>query len=64
MYWRKTAKSHEYKDGDLNKNLFPAMTTSRKKVNQILSLENVAGVHITDDIGMRSIKNNYFEELF
>lgn len=40
------------------------MARSRKKVNQILPLETDEGTPITDDMGMRSIANNYFEERF
>jgi hypothetical protein len=43
---------------------FHAAATSRKKVNQILSLETDEGICISYDRGMSSIAKNYFEELF
>jgi hypothetical protein len=64
MYWRQRAKTHWYRDGDLNTKFFHAAATFRKKVNKILSLETHEGVHVTDDSGMLSIAKNYFEELF
>ena len=64
MYKRHRAKTHWYRDGDLNTKFFHAAATSRKKVNKILSLETNEGIRITDDGGMRSIAKDYFEELF
>jgi hypothetical protein len=64
MYWRQRAKTHWYRDGDLNTKFFHAAATSRKKVNKILSLESDEGIRITDDSGMRAIAKNYFDELF
>jgi len=51
-YWRQQAKTHWYRDGDLNTIFFHASATSRKKVNRILSLENVAGIRVTDEQGL------------
>jgi hypothetical protein len=65
MYWRQRAKTHWYRDGDLNtKFFFHVAATSRKKVNKILSLEKDDGVRIYDNARMSSIAKNYFEELF
>lgn len=64
MYWRQRAKTHWYRDGDLNTRFFHTATTSRKKVNKILSLETDEGIRVTDDTRMRSIAKNYFENLF
>ena len=63
-YWRQRAKTHWYRDGDLNTNFFHASATSRKKVNRILSLENDAGIHVTDERGLYQLAKGYFEELF
>jgi len=40
-YLRKQARTHWYRDDDLNTKKIHAYVTSRKKVNQILSLERV-----------------------
>jgi len=64
MYWRQRAKTHWYRDGDLNTKNFHVAATSRKKVNKILSLESDEGIRTTNDVGMRAIAKNYFEELF
>jgi len=37
-YWRQWAKTHWYRDGDLDTKTFHAAVTSRKKVNHIISL--------------------------
>jgi hypothetical protein len=62
-YWRQRAKTHWYRDDDLNTKFFHASATSRKKVNRILSLENDAGIRVTDEHGLCHAKG-YFEELF
>jgi hypothetical protein len=64
VYWRQRAKSHWYKEGDLNTKFFHASATARKKVNKILSLEDDAGVRVSDDNGMASVAKCYFDELF
>lgn len=64
MYWRHRAKTHWYRDGDLNTKKIHAEATSRKKVNKLLSLENNEGIRITDEVGMCSVAKNYFKELF
>jgi len=64
MYWRQRAKTHWYRDGDLNTKFFHGTATSRKKVNQILSLETNEVIRTTDDAGMRFVAKSYFEELF
>jgi len=64
MFWRQRAKTHWYRDGDLNTKFFHAAATSKKKVNKILSLETNEGICITDDGGMRFTVKNYFEEFF
>jgi len=43
-YWRQRAKTHWYRDGDLNTKFFHASATSRKKVNCINIMENDVGV--------------------
>jgi hypothetical protein len=52
-YWRQRAKTHWYRDGDLNTKFFHASATSRKKVNRINFLENDVGVRVSDEQGMR-----------
>ncbi|RHN45280.1 hypothetical protein MtrunA17_Chr7g0228731 [Medicago truncatula] len=64
VYWKQRAKSHWYKEGNLNNKFFHASATARKKVNKILFLEDEAGVRVTDDNGMASVAKGYFDELF
>jgi hypothetical protein len=64
MYWRQRAKTYWYREGDLNTKYFHAAATSRKKVNAISFLENDDGIRISDDVGMRNVAKQYFEELF
>ena len=63
-YWRQRAKTHWYKDGDLNTKFFHASATARKKVNRITYLENNDGVRVTDEVGMANMAKEYFHELF
>jgi len=51
-YWRQQAKTHWYKDSDLNTKFFHASATTRKKRNWILPLENDVGDKISDEQGM------------
>jgi len=62
-YWRQ-AKTHRYRDVDLNTKFFHAPATSRKKVNRILSLENDAGIRVTNEQGLCQIAKGYFEKNF
>ncbi|PNX87709.1 endonuclease/exonuclease/phosphatase family protein, partial [Trifolium pratense] len=64
MFWRQRAKTHWYKDGDLNTRFFHASATSRKKVNRISFLEDANGLRITDNPGMCLVAKDYFNELF
>jgi hypothetical protein len=48
----------------LNTKFFHAYATSRKKLNRILSLENDAGIRVTDKQGLCQIAKGYFEEIF
>ncbi|WJX67479.1 hypothetical protein P8452_51944 [Trifolium repens] len=64
MFWRQRAKTHWYKDGDLNTRFFHALATSRKKVNRISFLEDAGGLRITDNLGMSIVAKDYFNELF
>jgi len=63
-YWRQRAKTHWYRDGDLNTKFFHASATSRKKVNRINFLENDMGVRVLDEQGMRHVAKGYFDTLF
>lgn len=63
-YWKQRAKTHWYKDGDRNTKFFHASASARKKVNQILSLNDNAGNKITDTEGMRAVAKEYFVDLF
>ena len=63
-YWCQRAKTHWYKYGDRNTKNFHASATARKKVNQILSLEDDASNKIVDSAGMCDIARNCFVELF
>lgn len=63
-YWRQRAKTHWYRDGDRNTKFFHASATTRKKVNQILSLEDNAGNKVSNSAGMCEIEKNYFLDLF
>jgi len=63
-YWRQHAKPHCYRDGDLKTKFFHASSTSHKKVNHIISLENDVGVRVTDEQGLCQIAKGYFAELF
>ncbi|MCI25027.1 endonuclease/exonuclease/phosphatase family protein, partial [Trifolium medium] len=48
MFWRQRAKTHWYRDGDLNTRFFHASATSRKKVNRMPYLEDASGRRISD----------------
>jgi len=63
-YWRQRAKTHRYRDGDLNTKFFHASTTSRKKVNRIIFLDNDEGVRVADEQSMCQVAKEYFETLF
>lgn len=63
-YWRQRAKIHWYRDGDLNTKFFHVFATSHKKVNHIISLENDARVHVTNEHGLCQVAKGYLEELF
>jgi len=64
LYWRQRAKTHWYKDGDLNTKKFHAAATTRKKVNRISSLQTDDGVRVTDDTRLAKVAKDYFHELF
>jgi len=63
-YWLQRAKTHWYRDGDLNTKCFHASATSGKKVNHINFLDNDDGVRIAEEQGMRQVAKEYFETLF
>ncbi|GAU50464.1 hypothetical protein TSUD_240620 [Trifolium subterraneum] len=63
-FWRQRSKICWLKDGDLNTRFFHAATTSRKKVNRIVSLVNSDGVRYTEPDDLCNIARNYFTDIF
>jgi len=63
-YERQRANTHWYKDDNLNTKKFHALATTRKKVNQILALENDIGDKISYEHGMCQVARGYFENVF
>jgi hypothetical protein len=63
-YWKQRAKTHWYTDSDHNTIFFHASASARKKVNDILSLDDNDGNKVTDSQRMQLVAKNYFVDLF
>jgi hypothetical protein len=64
VFWKQWAKTHWYREGDLNTKFFHASATSRRAVNRITQLEDEKGVKCTTTDGVKGITKHYFLELF
>lgn len=63
-FWRQTAKIFWLRDGDLNTRFFHASTTCRSKINIFQKLIDEDAITTNDQVQIKLIVNNYFENLF
>lgn len=64
IIWKQRAKTHWYKEGDLNTRYFHASATTRRSVNKILQLQDANGTVCNTIEGMHSIATKYFVDIF
>lgn len=64
LFWKQRAKSHWYRDGDLNTKFFHASATTRRAANKITQLEDANGEICSTGEGLKNIAKEYFLDLF
>lgn len=63
-YWRQRAKVYWLRDGDINSRFIHSYATTRKNMNNIVSLVHDDGMVVTDHNKLCNVANSYFDQLY
>jgi hypothetical protein len=63
LFWKQRAKTFWHRDGDLNTRYFHVVSTSRRKINKIIQLEDAHDTVCNSSEGINSIARDYFNEI-
>lgn len=64
IFWRQRSTQLWLQEGDQNSIFFHVATMNRRKVNQIISLQNNEGMNVGWDSGLEDVMVSYFTKLF